>query len=144
MAKNKKVAAGTKKKPIEQSDHMEATSLNQREIQLQKLREAFPEAVSEQGIDWERLRLTLGDDVALTNERYVLNWAGKTDAFRAIQTTTTATLKPQREHSIDFDTTQNIFIEGENLEVLKVLQKSYSELRPCPARRNDRRGIPST
>jgi adenine-specific DNA-methyltransferase len=91
--------------------------------QLAKLKEAFPEAVSEHGITWERLRLTLGDDIALTGERYHLNWAGKSDAFRAIQTPTTATLKPQREQSIDFDTTQNIFIEGENLEVLKVLRR---------------------
>ncbi len=104
---------------------MDGSSLDIRKQQLEKLREAFPEAVSEQGIDWEKLHRTLGDDVALTNERYVLNWAGKSDAFKAIQTPTTATLKPQREQSIDFDTTQNIFIEGENLEVLKVLQKSY-------------------
>jgi adenine-specific DNA-methyltransferase len=125
MKKNKKVITGTEQKPIDKSGQIEGTSFNHLEIQLQKLREAFPEVISEQGIDWEKLRLTLGDDIALTNERYVLNWAGKTDAFRAIQTPTTATLKPQREHSIDFDTTQNIFVEGENLEVLKVLQKSY-------------------
>lgn len=104
---------------------MDVSSLDLRNYQLEKLREAFPEAISEQGIDWEKLRATLGVDVALTNERYVLNWAGKSDAFRAIQTPTTATLKPQRDQSIDFDTTRNIFIEGENLEVLKVIQKSY-------------------
>ncbi len=104
---------------------MDGKSQNILHDQLAKLKEAFPEVVSENGVDWEKLKLTLGDDIALTNERYVLNWAGKSDAFRAIQTQTTATLKPQREQSIDFDTTQNIFIEGENLEVLKVLQKSY-------------------
>ncbi len=92
---------------------------------VEKLRELFPEVVSENGIDFEKLRLTLGDDIAMMNERYVLNWAGKSEAFRAIQTQTTATLKPQRGQSVDFDTTQNVFIEGENLEVLKVLQKSY-------------------
>ena len=54
-----------------------------------------------------------------------VNWAGKSDAFRAIQTPTTATLKPQKDQSVNFDTTENIFIEGENLEVLKVLQKLY-------------------
>ncbi len=104
---------------------MDGKSLNQRELQIQKLREAFPEVVSEQGVDWERLRATLGDDVTLSNERYVLNWAGKSEAFRAIQTPTTATLKPLPDQSVDFDTTKNIFIEGENLEVLKILQKSY-------------------
>lgn len=104
---------------------MTGSSLDIKEAQLAKLKELFPEAVSEGRIDWEKLRLTLGDDVAIGNERYVLNWAGKTDAFRAIQTPTAATLKHQRGQSVDFDTTQNVFIEGENLEVLKVLQKSY-------------------
>lgn len=94
-------------------------------LQLEKLKEAFPEIVTEGKIDWEKLKLTLGEDLVITNERYVLNWAGKSDAFRAIQTQTTATLKPQKEQSVNFDATGNIFIEGENLEVLKVLQKSY-------------------
>jgi adenine-specific DNA-methyltransferase len=54
-----------------------------------------------------------------------LNWAGKSDAFRVLQSPTTATLVPCKEESVGFDDTENIFIEGENLEVLKVLQKSY-------------------
>ncbi len=54
-----------------------------------------------------------------------MNWAGKSDAFRVLQSPTTATLVPCKEESIVFDDTENIFIEGENLEVLKVLQKSY-------------------
>ncbi|MGH2568571.1 MAG: site-specific DNA-methyltransferase, partial [Bacteroidota bacterium] len=106
-------------------EKMQGTSLNTPEEQLKKLQQLFPEAFSEDKIDWEKLKLTLGDDLTIADERYVLNWAGKSDAFRAIQTPTTATLKPQREQSVDFDTTQNIFIEGENLEVLKALQKSY-------------------
>ncbi len=104
---------------------MDGKSLDIKQEQLNKLKEIFPEAVSEGKIDWEKLRLTLGEDLIIANERYVLNWAGKSDAFRAIQTPTTATLKPQKDQSINFDTTENIFIEGENLEVLKVLQKSY-------------------
>jgi adenine-specific DNA-methyltransferase len=113
----------------------QGTSLDIKEAQLEKLKAAFPEAVCEGKVDWDKLRLTLGEDVVIANERYVLNWAGKSDAFRAIQTSTTATLKPQKEQSLNFsakggsasggDTTENIFIEGENLEVLKVLQKSY-------------------
>jgi len=114
---------------------LEGTSLEIKTSQLEKLKETFPEAVTEGKIDWEKLKLTLGEDLVIANERYVLNWAGKSDAFRAIQTPTTATLKPQTDQSVNFsakggsasggDTTQNIFIEGENLEVLKVLQKSY-------------------
>ncbi|MGO9481704.1 MAG: site-specific DNA-methyltransferase [Candidatus Kryptoniota bacterium] len=104
---------------------MDGKSQDIREQQLNKLKELFPEVVSDGKVDWEKLRLALGQDITIDNERYVLNWAGKSDAFRAIQTSTTSTLKPQREQSVDFDATQNIFIEGENLEVLKVLQKSY-------------------
>ena len=106
-------------------EKLEGTSLDIKQVQIEKLQEAFPEAVTEGKIDWEKLRLTLGEDAVISGERYVLNWAGKTDAYRAVQTQTTATLKPQKEESVDFDTTQNIFIEGENLEVLKVLQRSY-------------------
>ena len=104
---------------------MDGKSLDINASQFDKLKQLFPEAITEGKVDWEKLKLSLGDDLTISNERYVLNWAGKSDAFRAIQTPTTATLKPQKDQSIDFDTTENIFIEGENLEVLKVLQKSY-------------------
>jgi len=104
---------------------MDGRSLNPIEEKLKHLREVFPEAISEGKVDIERLKQTLGEEVFVSGERYHLSWAGKSDAFKAIQTPTTATLKPQKDQSVDFDTTQNIFIEGENLEVLKVLQKSY-------------------
>ncbi|MGA3287383.1 MAG: site-specific DNA-methyltransferase [Bacteroidota bacterium] len=104
---------------------MDGKSFDVKQDQLRRLQEAFPESITEGKVDWEKLRLSLGEELILQNERYVLNWAGKSDAFRAIQTPTTATLKPQKDQSINFDTTENIFIEGENLEVLKVLQKSY-------------------
>ncbi|WP_203296433.1 site-specific DNA-methyltransferase [Luteirhabdus pelagi] len=104
---------------------MDGTSLTPQEIKLQQLKELLPEAFSEGKIDWEKLQLTLGRDIDLRNERYVLNWAGKSDAFRALQTPATQTLIPLKEESINFDETENIFIEGENLEVLKVLQRSY-------------------
>ncbi|OGU96037.1 MAG: DNA methylase [Ignavibacteria bacterium RIFOXYC2_FULL_35_21] len=104
---------------------MDGSSLDIKQLQIERLKEVFPELVSEDKIDWERLRATLGEDITIQNERYVLNWAGKSDAFRTLQTGTTATLAPAKEESINFDTTDNIFIEGENLEVLKVLQKAY-------------------
>ena len=104
---------------------MDGKSFDVKREQLRRLQEVFPESFTEGKVDWEKLRLTLGEELILQNERYVLNWAGKSDAFRAIQTPTTATLKPQKDQSINFDTTENVFIEGENLEVLKVLQKSY-------------------
>jgi adenine-specific DNA-methyltransferase len=104
---------------------LDGTSLDIKQNQIEQLKQIFPEVVTEGKIDREKLLLTLGADAVISGERYVLNWAGKTDAYRAVQTQTTATLKPQRDQSVDFDTTQNIFIEGENLEALKVLQKSY-------------------
>ena len=104
---------------------MDGKSLNITDEKLNKLKEIIPEAFTENKIDWEKLKAALGDDIEFKNERYVLNWAGKSDAFRVLQSPTTATLVPERDESINFDTTENIFIEGENLEVLKVLQKAY-------------------
>lgn len=100
-------------------------SLNITQEKIEQLKKIFPEVVSENKVDFERLKLTLGENIKITDERYVLNWANKSDVFTAIQTPTTKTLQPLKEDSVNFDTTQNIFIEGENLEVLKILQKSY-------------------
>ena len=105
---------------------MTGESLNIINNQLEKLKELFPETVTEGKVDWEKLQATLGkENIEFLNERYVLNWAGKSDAFKVLQQTTTATLKPVPDESVNFNTTENVFIEGENLEVLKVLQKSY-------------------
>lgn len=104
---------------------MDGKSLDIQQTQLEKLKELFPEAISEGKVDWEKLKATLGEDITFSNERYVLNWAGKSDAFKVLQSPTTATLTPAKEESVNFDDTGHIFIEGENLEVLKVLQKSY-------------------
>jgi len=94
---------------------------------INKLKQLFPEIVSEGEIDFDKLKLTFGEEVDLEKERYGMNWAGKYNCFKIIQDRSTGTLKPVRDESIDFDTTKNIFIEGDNLEVLKLLQKSYYE-----------------
>src|SRR5690554_3491639 len=104
---------------------MNGTSLTPEQEKLNALRQILPEVFSEGKIDWEKLKATLGENINFSNERYILNWAGKSDAFKVLQTPTTKTLIPAKDESINFDDTQNIFIEGENLEVLKVLQKSY-------------------
>ncbi|MCD6182528.1 MAG: site-specific DNA-methyltransferase, partial [Candidatus Cloacimonetes bacterium] len=104
---------------------MDGKSLTPQEIKLQQLKEILPEAFAEGKVDWEKLKATLGEDINFANERYVLNWAGKSEAFKVLQAPTTKTLVPDKEQSVNFDETENIFIEGENLEVLKVLQKSY-------------------
>ncbi len=104
---------------------MDGYSQTPKEERLKILQSVMPEIFDEGKIDWEKLRAVLGEDVNFADERYRLNWAGKSDAFRVMQEASAATLVPCREESVDFDHTQNIFIEGENMEVLKVLQKSY-------------------
>lgn len=104
---------------------MDGYSQTPQKERLETLRLLMPEVFDEGHIDWEKLKAALGENVNFANERYVLNWAGKSEAFRVMQQPSTATLVPCREESVDFDNTQNVFIEGENMEVLKVLQKSY-------------------
>lgn len=101
-------------------------SMNIKEEQISQLKQLFPEVFTEGNkIDWERLRLTFGENIDVGKERFGLNWAGKSECFKLIQQPSTGTLVPSREESINFDTTENLFIEGDNLEVLKLLQKSY-------------------
>lgn len=94
---------------------------------IERLRELFPEAFANEGkIDFDVLRQLLGDRVDDGEERYGLNWHGKRAARQLALTPSTGTLRPCPEESVNWDTTQNIFIEGDNLEVLKLLQKSYA------------------
>jgi len=93
--------------------------------QVELLRTAFPQAFTEGQVDFDKLRAALGDIVDDRAERYTFSWAGKRDAVRLLQTPTRATLVPCREESVDFDDTQHLFIEGDNLEVLKLLYRPY-------------------
>lgn len=91
-----------------------------------KLKELFPEVFSEAGkIDFKKLEEELGQFTDADVERYNFTWAGKTEAKRIAQTPSTGTLRPNLAESKNWDTTQNLYIEGDNLEVLKLLQKSY-------------------
>jgi len=92
--------------------------------QLDKLAQLFPEVVTEGKIDWQKLQATLGEAVDL-GERYGLGWKGKSDVFAVIQEKTVQTLHPDRVNSVDWDTTGNMFIEGDNLATLKILHKAY-------------------
>ena len=93
---------------------------------VEQLRKLFPEVITEGGkIDFELLKLTLGETIDAGKERYGLNWPGKADCFKTIQRPSMATLVPAPDESVSFDTTENLIIEGDNLEVLKLLQKSY-------------------
>lgn len=90
-----------------------------------QLADLIPEAIADGKVDVEKLKELLGSDTADASERFGLFWPGKKRALRAAQEPTTATLKPDFKNSKDWGTTQNVFIEGDNLEVLKILQKHY-------------------
>lgn len=96
------------------------------EEKRRELLQLFPEVLTEGGkLDFERLKLALGEAVDVGRERYGMTWPGKAECFRTIQAPTLGTLRPCRQESVNFDTTQHLIIEGDNLEVLKLLQKSY-------------------
>ena len=96
------------------------------ETRRQELLRIFPEAHTESGgINFEALRLSLGDAVQTGPEGFGMSWPGKAECAKTIQRQSVATLLPVEDESVNWDTTQNVIIEGDNLEVLKVLQKAY-------------------
>jgi adenine-specific DNA-methyltransferase len=101
-------------------------SANLLEGNLAQLKALFPEAFKEGGIDFEVLKQLLGGQIDEREEKYGLNWHGKRRARQIALTPSAGTLRPCPEDSVDWDTTQNLMIEGDNLEVLKLLQKSYA------------------
>lgn len=109
----------------EESNPINIQSLNFRTDLAKKLEELVPEAIADGKVDVVKLKELLAEDAGEPNERFGLFWPGKKQTLRAAQEPTTATLRPAKDESKDWDTTNNIFIEGDNLEVLKVLQKQY-------------------
>jgi adenine-specific DNA-methyltransferase len=106
-------------------EKLDGQSMNIVNENIEKLKEIFPEVFSEDKIDFEKLQEELGNFTDTDNERYNFTWNGKQEAKKIAQTPSTGTLRPCKEESKNFDTTQNLYIEGDNLEVLKLLQKSY-------------------
>jgi Adenine specific DNA methylase Mod len=104
----------------------ETKSLNIGAVNIEELKKFFPEAFTEGKIDFEALKHLLGGTVDDREEKYGLNWHGKRSARLIALTPSTGTLRPRPEDSVDWDITQNLMIEGDNLEVLKLLQKSYA------------------
>jgi adenine-specific DNA-methyltransferase len=93
--------------------------------QIGRLHQIFPDCVTEGKVDFEKLRAVLADEIEDRPERYSFTWAGKRDAIRLLQAPSRATLIPCPEQSVNFDQTGHIFIEGDNLEVMKLLYKAY-------------------
>ena len=93
---------------------------------LSQLKTIFPDVFCEGKVDFDALRQLLGDSIEDGDEKYGLNWHGKRQARRLSLIPSTGTLRPCPDESVDWDPTQNLMIEGDNLEVLKLLQKSYA------------------
>jgi adenine-specific DNA-methyltransferase len=114
---------------MNQPKKMELTSMDvaeERRAELKRLLgETFPEAFTEGGIDFDQLKRVLGEWTDPGKERFGLNWPGKAECMKIVQQPSIATLKPVLDKSVNFDETENLFIEGDNLEVLKLLQKAY-------------------
>jgi adenine-specific DNA-methyltransferase len=102
-------------------------TLNIVDTNIEKLKELFPDVFSEGKIDFEALKTNLGEFVEKENERYSFSWNGKEKAKKIALTPSTGTLRPCKDESKNWETTENLYIEGDNLEVLKLLQKSYFE-----------------
>lgn len=106
-------------------NHLDGKSMNIQQENVKRLKELFPEIVTENKVNFDMLRQVLGDYVEEDKEMYTFTWSGKGAALRHSQTPSTGTLRPVKKESKDWDTTRNLYIEGDNLEVLKLLQKPY-------------------
>ena len=106
-------------------EKMTGETLNITNENIKMIAEHFPEAMEEGKIKFDVLKELLGEFVDEANERYQFTWNGKSQALKLSQTPSTGTLLPRKEKSKNWDATENLYIEGDNLEVLKLLQKSY-------------------
>lgn len=113
------------KEQIIMAEKMDGKTMNITQENIAKMQELFPEVFTEGKIDFDKLQVVLGENIDKSNERYEFSWNGKFEAMKLAQLQSTGTLIPCKEKSKDWDKTQNLYIEGDNLEVLKLLQKSY-------------------
>jgi adenine-specific DNA-methyltransferase len=111
--------------PKETPEKLDLRSMDITDEKKQQLKQLFPEVFREDKVDFDHLKRVLGEWVDPGKERFGLQWPGKAECMKTIQQPSIATLRPDREESVNFDETENLFIEGDNLEVLKLLQKSY-------------------
>ena len=111
---------------MEKQDAVDKGTTSEVERIKTELLRLCPEIATENGkIDFERLRLSLGEAVDVGKERYGVNWPGKAECFQSIQASSLATLRPSVSESVNFETTENLFVEGDSLQILKLLQKPY-------------------
>lgn len=106
-------------------EKIEGKSMDLIKERVKMLKQIFPEVVSDGKIDFDKLRVILGDEVENHPERYEFTWHGKRQSLKLSQMPSTGTLRPDKDSSKNWDSTKNLYIEGDNLEVLKLLQKAY-------------------
>lgn len=106
-------------------DKMDKYGMDLEKVNIERLKEIFPECVTDGKVNFDALRTILGDDVETSGEKYSFNWVGKSDAMKIALMPSTGTLRPCKDKSKDWDKTENLYIEGDNLEVLKILEKTY-------------------
>lgn len=107
------------------ADKLDGLSMDIESVNRDKLQAVFPECFSEGKLDIDKLLSLCGEYITDDFEKYEFKWKGKSECLRLAQRRSAATLRPYPEESVNFDTTKNLYIEGDNLEVLKLLQKSY-------------------
>jgi adenine-specific DNA-methyltransferase len=110
---------------MQNAEAVEAETPNQQDELLGRLRYLVPEAFTEGRLDLEKLRALAGDAVESDPERFTFSWAGKRESIASLQVPSRATLAPLPSESVDFENAQHVLIEGENLEALKLLYRSY-------------------
>ena len=106
-------------------EKLDGLSMNLENANMEKLKSVFPECFSEGRLDIDKLLSLCGEYIDNDFEKYKFEWKGKSECLRLAQKRSTGTLRPCKEKSVNFDDTQNIYIEGDNLEVLKLLQTAY-------------------
>jgi len=104
---------------------LDGLSMDLEKTNMEKLKSVFPECFSEGTLDIDKLLSLCGEYIDNDFEKYKFEWRGKAECLRLAQRRSTGTLRPCREESVNFDDTQNVYIEGDNLEVLKLLQTAY-------------------
>ena len=106
-------------------EKIDGMTMNIEQANVEKLKEVFPEVFADGKVDFDKLQGLLGHYIADDKEKYSFSWKGKADSLRLAQKRSTGTLRPCKKESKNWDTTENLYIEGDNLEVLKLLQSSY-------------------
>lgn len=101
-------------------ERLNGQSLNIMKENIERMKELFPEVVTEGKINFEKLKVILGEEIESRDEYYEFTWHGKMNALRLSQTPSTGTLRPDKKSSKHWDKTENLYIEGDNLEVLKL------------------------